>query len=140
MAVQLILEGKAEATPRLLYHGRRQSTFTLRMFQRHRGNGNKSPVEVRCVCEDEARVDCRGKIEVPKHIIGVKVKQKNKNLLLSSLAYVHMEPEMNVCSKDMECFHGAAIGGIDPEFLRYFSMRVVEKFSAQEFYIAGFLS
>jgi Fe-S cluster assembly scaffold protein SufB len=140
IALQLILEERAEATIRLLCHGRERSSFTFRTLQKHVGNGGKSTVEVRCVCEDEARVDYRGKIEVPEHIIGVKVEQKNRNLLLSSGAYIHAEPAMDIRSKDVECFHGAAIGGIDPEVLRYFSMRGVEKSSAQELYIAGFLS
>jgi Fe-S cluster assembly protein SufD len=104
------------------------------------GNNSKSLVEVRCVCEDEARVDYRGKIEVPEHIVGVRVEQKNKNLLLSSGAHVYTEPAMDIRSKDVECFHGAAIGGIEPEILQYFSMRGIEKSLAQEHYIAGFLS
>jgi Fe-S cluster assembly scaffold protein SufB len=140
IALQLILEERAEAMIRLLYHGRERSAFTLRTFQRHVGSDSKSVVEVRCVCEDEARVDYYGKIEVPEHIVGVKVEQKNKNLLLSSRACVHTEPAMDIRSKDVECFHGAAIGGIDLEVLQYFSMRGVGKSSAQELYIAGFLS
>jgi Fe-S cluster assembly scaffold protein SufB len=140
MAIQLILEERAEATVRLLCHGRERSIFIFRTLQKHMGNGSKSVVEVRCVCEDEARVDYRGKIEVPEHIVGVQVKQKNKNLLLSSGACVYTEPAMDIRSKDVECFHGAAIGGIEAEVLRYFSMRGIEKSSAQELYIAGFLS
>ncbi|MDR1590668.1 MAG: SufD family Fe-S cluster assembly protein [Puniceicoccales bacterium] len=140
IAVQLTLEEGAEAMVRLLCHGRERSDFTFRTLQRHVGNGSKSVVEVRCVCEDEARVDYRGKIEVPEHITGVKAEQKNKNLLLSTEAYVYTEPAMDIRSKDVECFHGAAVGGIDPEVLRYFSMRGMEKLSAQELYIAGFLN
>lgn len=140
IALQLVLEERAEATVRLLCHGRKRSTFTFRTLQRHVGNDSKSMVEVKCVCEDEAQMDYCGKIEIPEHIVGVKVEQKNKNLMLSSGACVHTEPAMDIRSKDVECFHGAAIGGIDQEVLRYFSMRGVEKSSAQELYIAGFLS
>jgi Fe-S cluster assembly scaffold protein SufB len=140
VALQLILEEKAEATIRLLCHGQERSAFTFRTLQKHVGNDSKSVVDVRCVCEDKARINYYGKIEVPEHIVGVKVEQKNKNLLLSSDACIYTEPAMDIRSKDVECFHGAAIGGMDPEILQYFSMRGIEKSSAQELYIAGFLS
>ncbi|MDR1366407.1 MAG: SufD family Fe-S cluster assembly protein [Puniceicoccales bacterium] len=140
ISIQLILEEKAEATVRILYHGRGVSTFTCHTCQRHMGNNSQSTVLVRCVCEDSARVDYHGKIEIPKEVIGVRAIQEHKNLVFSENVCIHTEPAMNVHSKDAECFHGAAIGGIDTDVLQYFFMRGMERPLAQECYIAGFLN
>jgi Fe-S cluster assembly scaffold protein SufB len=47
---------------------------------------------------------------------------------------------MDVHAKDVECFHGAAIGGIDGDILQYFSIRGMGRLLAQELYITGFLN
>ncbi|MDR1906755.1 MAG: SufD family Fe-S cluster assembly protein [Puniceicoccales bacterium] len=140
ISVQLILEERAKAMVRVLYQGQKKATFTCHTLQKHIGNNSQSTVEVRCVCEDEARVNYFGKIEIPENISAVKAFQRNKNLVFSENVYIHTEPAMDVRSKDAECFHGAAIGGIDPEILQYFSLRGIKRSRAQDLFIAGFLS
>jgi Fe-S cluster assembly protein SufD len=140
ISIQLILEEKAEATVRLLYHGQGASTFTCHTLQRHIGNNSQSTILMRCVCEDSARVNYHGKIEIPERVMGVKAIQGHKNLVFSDDVCIHTEPAMDVRSKDAECFHGAAIGGIDSEVLQYFSMRGIGEPAARELSIAGFFN
>jgi Fe-S cluster assembly protein SufD len=97
-------------------------------------------VELRVVGEDESRVDYVGKIEVPERVTAVRVEQRSRSLVFSEAAHVHVEPAMDVRSRDVECIHGAAIGGIDSEILHYFSVRGIGASSAKKLYIAGFLS
>jgi Fe-S cluster assembly scaffold protein SufB len=139
ISVQLTVEECAEAVVRVLYRGRGDSFFSCRTIQRHMGNCSASTMEVKCICEDSARVHYWGKIDIPENISGVKVEQKNVNLILSESVYIQTEPAMDVRSRDVECLHGAAIGGIDAEILQYFSLRGIEESLAQELFIAGFL-
>jgi Fe-S cluster assembly scaffold protein SufB len=140
LEVELVLERDAEAAVRILYYGEKNSSFTCRTLQRHIGHDSKSTVEVKCVCKDKARVNYFGKIEVPKHISAVKAIQENKGLVFSEDVCIHTEPAMDVWAKDVECSHGAAVGGIDPEILHYFSLRGMEELAARELFIAGFFN
>jgi hypothetical protein len=140
LCVELLLEARAEADLKIFYSARKNFTFRCRTLQRHCGNHSRSNVEVKCVCAVRARVDYCGKIEVPESLTGVKVVQKNANLVLSEGVCVHAEPAMEIHSKDAECFHGAAIGEIEPEILQYFLLRGVKKSLARDLFIAGFLT
>jgi Fe-S cluster assembly scaffold protein SufB len=46
---------------------------------------------------------------------------------------------MDIRSKDVNCFHGAAIGEIDREVLQYFALRGIKKGHAKRLSVAGFL-
>jgi Fe-S cluster assembly scaffold protein SufB len=138
--VELLLGERAEADLKIFYSARKNFTFRCRTLQRHCGNYSRSNVEVKCVCADRAGVNYSGKIEVPEPLIGVKTVQKNANLVLSEGVCIHTEPAMEIHSKDTECFHGAAIGAIEPEILQYFLLRGVKKSLARDLFIAGFLT
>ncbi|MDR3317332.1 MAG: SufD family Fe-S cluster assembly protein [Puniceicoccales bacterium] len=140
LTVAFVIGEDAEAIVRILYRGQGDSTFKCCTLQKHIGNGGISSIEVKYVGEDRARFDYRGKIDVPENIAGVKVVQKNKNLVLSEHVRVDTEPAMDIRSKDVECFHGAAIGGMDCEILQYFSTRGIGENMAKEIFIDGFLS
>ncbi|MDR1303145.1 MAG: SufD family Fe-S cluster assembly protein [Puniceicoccales bacterium] len=140
LCVELLLEAQAEADLKIFYSARKNFTFRCRTLQRHCGDRSRSNVEVKCVCADHSRVDYCGKIEVPESPTGVKVLQKNANLVLSESACVHTEPAMEIRSKDAECFHGAAIGEIEPDILQYFLLRGVKKSLARDLFVAGFLT
>ncbi|MDR1435104.1 MAG: SufD family Fe-S cluster assembly protein [Puniceicoccales bacterium] len=139
LAIELRLEERARARLKIIHRGQKDSLFRCRTLQKHLGDYSASTVEIKCVCEDDAQLDYVGKIEVPENIRGVQAIQRNKNLVFSEKVCIHTEPAMDVRSKDVECIHGAATGGIDGEILHYFSLRGVEKSLAQELYIAGFL-
>jgi Fe-S cluster assembly protein SufD len=89
---------------------------------------------------DRACVNYCGKIEVPEPLTGIKAAQRNENLVLSEGVCVRTEPAMEVHSKDAECFHGAAVGEIEPEIFQYFLLRGVERSLARDLFIAGFLT
>jgi Fe-S cluster assembly scaffold protein SufB len=140
LEVILHLETEAKAEIRIFYHGTNHSTFTCRTLQCHLGNGGASKVELRSIGEDEARIDYVGKIEIPERVVAVKAEQRSKSLVFSEAVRIHVEPAMDVHSRDVECIHGATIGGIDSEILHYFSVRGIETPLAKELYIAGFLN
>jgi hypothetical protein len=140
LCVELLLEERAEADLKIFYNACKNFTFFCRTLQRHCGDHSRSNIEVKCVCADHARADYSGKIEVPKPLTGVKVVQKNANLVLSEGVCIHTEPTMEIRSKDAECFHGAAVGEIEPEILQYFLLRGVKKSLARDLFVAGFLT
>jgi Fe-S cluster assembly protein SufD len=140
LTIELRLEEWAKANLKIIHRGQKDSLFRCQTLQKHLGDYGTSTVELKCVCEDNAQLDYIGKIEVSENIRGVKVTQRNKNLVFSENVRIHTEPAMDVRSKDVECIHGAAIGGIDGEILHYFSLRGIGESLARELFIAGFLT
>jgi Fe-S cluster assembly scaffold protein SufB len=139
--IELILSEHAKGDVKIYHHGTGHSTFHCQTLQHHIGHQSESMVEVKFVGEVDARMEYRGKIEIPEGIMGAKITQNNKNLVFSEGVCIHTEPAMDIRSKDVECHHGAAIGdGIDAEMLQYFLLLGIVYSTAKDLFIAGFLN
>lgn len=117
-----------------------QENFRCKTVQKHTGSGGTSRVEVRCVADGRAVIDYRGEIDVPAGVSNVCAELHCRGLLLSDEAKVNALPIMKISSRDAECTHGVAVGGLDPELLMYYFSRGVDYAAARSEIVAGFLS
>lgn len=124
----------------VFYRGLGSAEFECQTEQFHAGDRSISNIEVRSACEDKARFKYLGVIKVPHGIRGAQAVQKNQNLVFSPDVHVESEPSMEIEAREVECFHGATMGGIDRDVMNYFLTKGIAESEAREMYISGFLS
>jgi len=64
-----------------------------------------------------------GKVVVAPHAIKTDSQQSNRNLLLSTSARMHSNPQLEIYADDVSCSHGSATGQLDPDQLFYLRSR-----------------
>jgi Fe-S cluster assembly scaffold protein SufB len=86
-----------------------------------------------------SRAVINGRVVIRQDAQKVSSSQYNKNLLLSSGAYVHSKPELRVAADDVQAAHGATTGQLNPDELFYLQARGLSAAIAQELISGGFL-
>ena len=85
----------------------------------------------RGIMQDEGTGVFNGKIHVHKYAQKTDAYQSNKNLLLSSNAYIYTKPQLEIFADDVKCSHGATIGNLDEAALFYCTARGIRKETAK---------
>ena len=66
--------------------------------------------------------------------------QKNNNILLSSNANVHSNPQLEIYNNDVKCSHGSTTGQLDEEAIFYLRSRGISLKNAEKILLNGFLN
>tara|TARA_B100001094_G_scaffold307136_1_gene338562 strand:- start:1074 stop:2255 length:1182 start_codon:yes stop_codon:yes gene_type:complete len=66
--------------------------------------------------------------------------QSNQNIMLSSTATVHSNPQLEIYNNDVKCSHGSTTGQLDSEMLFYLQSRGINLEQSKMMLLAGFLN
>jgi len=66
--------------------------------------------------------------------------QKNNNILLSSNAKVHSNPQLEIYNNDVKCSHGSTTGQLDEDAIFYLRSRGISFKNAEKILLNGFLN
>ena len=66
--------------------------------------------------------------------------QKNNNILLSSNANVHSNPQLEIYNNDVKCSHGSTTGQLDEDAIFYLRSRGISLKNAEKILLNGFLN
>ena len=66
--------------------------------------------------------------------------QNNNNILLSSNAHVHSNPQLEIYNNDVKCSHGSTTGQLDDEAIFYIRSRGISLKNAEKILLNGFLN
>ena len=66
--------------------------------------------------------------------------QKNNNILLSSNAKVHSNPQLEIYNNDVKCSHGSTTGQLDEDAIFYLRSRGISLKNAEKILLNGFLN
>ena len=91
------------------------------------------------VLNDYSKGFFTGNVIIPPDSHGVIAEQTNKNLLLSSNAYVNSRPLLEIFNDDVKCSHGSTIGDINAEEVFYLMSRGIEKQKAKNIIYHAFI-
>ena len=69
-----------------------------------------------------------------------RLRQANRNLLLSETAIIDTKPQLEIHADDVKCTHGSTIGQLDEEALFYLRSRGIGEEDARELLIYAFAS
>ncbi|MEK6772607.1 MAG: Fe-S cluster assembly protein SufD [Bdellovibrionota bacterium] len=86
----------------------------------------------------ESRYVFSGKIKIARAAQQASSEQLNKNLLISSLAEVDSEPQLEVEADDVKATHGSTIGQLNKEEIFYFKSRGISEEKALDLLSFGF--
>lgn len=106
--------------------------------QRHQGLGTKSLVEILTLVNGHGSFDYEGIIHIEEQASHTDANQQNKNILLSPTASVRSIPTIEVLNKNVQCFHGSAMGKFDKDQTWYLQSRGLEKQAVQRILINSF--
>lgn len=122
LAIEL-LESGAHAESFALYglKGKQHSDISTQIL--HKAADTTSAQIAKGILTDESRGVFTGKIHIFQEAQRVSSSQLNKNLLLSSKAQAHSQPQLEIFADDVKCSHGSTTGQLQDDELFYFQSR-----------------
>jgi Fe-S cluster assembly protein SufD len=106
----------------------------------HKIGNSVSNFLCRSLLKDKARGVFNGKILVEENASGTSATLNNNNLLLSDLAAMQSNPQLEINCEDVKCAHGSTSGNLDQDALFYLCSRGISISKAHEILIKGFTS
>ena len=116
-------------------HQHADTTLTIR----HDAIGSRSHELFKTVADDQARAVFQGKIIVEPAAQQTDARMMSRALLLSDDAVVNCKPELEIFADDVQCGHGAAIGGLDDQMKFYLMARGIPAPEAEVLLIEAFV-
>jgi Fe-S cluster assembly protein SufD len=108
--------------------------------QEHAAEDTTSDLAFRGVLDGRATAVWRGMINVDRGAQRTDAFQDCRNLLLSRRAHADAIPGLEIEADDVACTHAAAVAQIDPEQLYYLTAHGLDRGTASELIVAGFLA
>lgn len=104
----------------------------------HRAPRTTSIERARCIASGDARIAWLGHVDVPHASPDCRIRQDNKNLLLSDTATIIAKPELDIEIDAVEASHGSATGALDPEAMLYLASRGISDGEARRLLTLAF--
>lgn len=117
-----------------------QQEFDQRTLQDHLAPNTTSDLLYKNALSDRAKTIFAGLIRVQPDAQHTDAYQKVRNLMLSDDAEANSMPGLEILADEVRCTHGATSGHVDEEELFYLLARGIDRQTAQELIIHGFLN
>src|SRR6202035_937209 len=116
-----------------------EQEFDARTLQDHISPRTASDLLYKNALDDKARCTFGGLIRVEPHAHFTDAYQKVRNLMLSDDAEANSMPGLEIMADEVRCTHGATSGHVEEEELFYLLSRGIDRITAQELIVQGFL-
>ena len=141
LTIECVLRGEgADARIAGAYGLHLSNKVKIYTVQHHVAAHTRSRLIMRGVVRDSAHAYYHGTIRVDKEARGADASQENKNMLMSNNARAVSEPQLEVLTNDVRCFHGSATGRCDDEQLFYCATRGIDEKKAQQLLLQAFFA
>ena len=111
----------------------------IRTNTNHLYENTKSYQLIKSVIDDSSKSVYQGKIYVDSKAQKTDGYQLSKAVLLNEQAEFNAKPELEIYADDVKCSHGSASGSLDEDSIFYLMSRGLDKKTAKELLINGFL-
>ena len=111
----------------------------IRTNTNHLYENTKSYQLIKSVIDDSSKSVYQGKIYVDSKAQKTDGYQLSKAILLNEQAEFNAKPELEIYADDVKCSHGSASGSLDEDSIFYLMSRGLDKKTAKELLINGFL-
>ena len=92
------------------------------------------------ILQDQSEASFSGRILVPQDAQKTEAYQQSHNILLSSSAVMHVEPQLEIYADDVKCSHGATVGLLDQDALFYLRQRGLSQEQAYQMLLKAFMT
>lgn len=106
----------------------------------HQAPHTTSHITLKAVTDDQAQINFTGTIVVEKKAQQTNAFLTANVLLLSPQAWATAKPNLEIEADDVKCSHAATVSEIPPQQLFYLCSRGIDKQTAQELIVEGFLA
>ncbi len=123
-----------------LYIGKGEDEFNVHTIQKHSVGKSVSDLYIKSVLYDSSKLTYEGLIRIEKGAQLSNAYQKNQNLVLSPQTFVDSRPFLEINANDVRCTHGSTTGKLSKDQLLYLQDRGLEKDTASELLVQGFIT
>ncbi|MDR1458081.1 MAG: SufD family Fe-S cluster assembly protein [Puniceicoccales bacterium] len=113
--------------------------FDCRVLQYHLKPNTLSNLIVKFAPKGNVNSSFHGKIMATDKARDSEAKQLHRSLILSDSAGITSVPSMEVKNNSIKCYHGATVGEINSEQLFYLGTRGIDRSTAEQMIVDGFL-
>lgn len=114
-------------------------SFVLNTYQIHKVRKSESHILLKGVFRKNSSFIYNGTIDIKKTATMSIATLENKNILLKDTARVTTNPILKIKPYDVKCKHGATISDINKNHISFLESRGINKKSAENILIEGFL-
>jgi len=122
-----------------LFTGKGHDAYQLNLIQKHHAATTSSRAVVKSVLSGAATVSYSGTIHIAPSAIKSDAAQESRSLLLSPHARVVTQPNLEIHTDDVQCYHAATVSSVDPEKMFYLGSRGLDPAAASHLIVTGFL-
>ena len=120
-------ERGAQVVCTMLYALSKQAHLTINTKQHHGAPHTTSTIEVRKMQADHSFSVYNGMIHIASHASYSNASQEDKTLLTSHTASAQSKPALEVCTQEVQCSHGSALGIINQDYVWYLESRGITR-------------
>lgn len=135
-----LLEPEAQVFVLAVFIGKAKEAYRLTLNQRHGAHTTSSRVIVKSVLNDHASMSYHGTIEIGSQALRSEAYQESRSLLLSPQSTAETQPNLEIHTNDVKCYHAATVSSIDSEKMFYLASRNLGSEDARKVLITGFLN
>ena len=118
-------------------HG--EERVTTETHVKHAVGGGSSNQLIKFVLDDEACGHFVGDLKIAPDAQQTEAHQTNRNLLLSDMAEMRTQPQLEIYADDVKATHGASTGQLDESALFYMQQRGIGKQKARQLLVDAFM-
>jgi len=118
-------------------HGEEKVTTETHVL--HAVGGGKSNQLIKFVLDDNARGRFVGDLKIAQDAQQTEAHQTNRNLLLSEMAEMRTQPQLEIYADDVQATHGASTGQLDESAMFYMQQRGISKQKARQLLVNAFM-
>ena len=118
---------------------RGEERVTTETHVKHAVGGGMSNQLIKFVLDDEARGHFIGDLKIAQDAQKTEAHQTNRNLLLSEMAEMRTQPQLEIYADDVKATHGASTGQLDESALFYMQQRGIGKEKARQLLVNAFM-
>lgn len=135
--VQLTGRGaKADLSGLTVVSGTQQGDHTISI--KHLAPETTSRQTFKALAGGQGRSVFSGHIKVAENGIGTDARQLSRGLLLGKQAEIMTQPQLEICTDELSCSHGATVADLEEEEIFYLQSRGLSKSVARQLLCLGF--
>lgn len=116
-----------------------KQAVTTETHVKHAVGGGSSNQLIKFVLDDEACGRFIGDLKINQDAQKTEAHQTNRNLLLSEVAEMRTQPQLEIYADDVQATHGASTGQLDESALFYMQQRGIDKQKARQLLVGAFM-
>jgi len=129
-----------EKEARVYLDARKPGRYDLTLVSHHKVRETRGKVMVRAVVGADAKVKIRGLIKIERDAQHTTDYLDIKVLMLGDTAIAQVIPELEIDANEVVVSHGASIGCIDKEQIKYLMSKGITRKESMSIIVSGFLA